>query len=230
MNSPTGRRPLTTAPTPTGPSGRGRGRPRVLSDDDVADAALTVAREHGIVGLSMRAVARQLDVAPMTVYGYVANKQALHALVIDRILSQVRVPEPDEGPWEQRLRLLLCDARRILVERRPLADGRNDLGGNAVELLQRGAFGREASRLADGVVDLLREARFEPDDIDVCFAALFTYVTGNVDPTNTSVADEAPTPIRKTAGRPRSDHFRLGLQALIEGLKLTLGSAPPPAE
>ena len=120
----------------------------------------------------MRAVARHLDVAPMTVYGYVANKEALHALVIDRILSQVRVPEPDERPWEQRLRHLVCDARRILI--------------------------------------------------DVCFVALFTYVTGNVDPTNTSVADEAPTPIRKAAGRPRSDHFRLGLQALIEGLKQTL--------
>ena len=55
---------------------------------------------------------------------------------------------------------------------------------------RRGAFGREATRLADGVLDLLTEGGFASDDLRVCFSALFTYVTGYVDPA--ADADASP--------------------------------------
>jgi AcrR family transcriptional regulator len=179
----------------------------VLTEDQIIDAAMVIARDQGIARLSMRAVARQLDVAPMTIYGYVPNKDALDTMVIDRILSEVRIPDPDEGPWEARLCLMLCDARRILVERPHLGDGQPVLGGSAVELLHRGAFGGEATRLANGVFDLIAQGGFASEDLGVCFGALFTYVTGYVDP--------ASTP----------DAFAAGLEALIAGLKQTMG--PP---
>jgi AcrR family transcriptional regulator len=183
----------------------------VLSEDEIVHAATVIARDHGIARLSMRAVARHLGVPPMTVYGYVPNKQALDTLVIDRILREVRVPDPDDGPWEMRLRVMLCDARRILVERPHLGDGHPAIGGSAVELLHRGAFGREATRLAAAVTGLLSEAGFAPGDRDVCFGALFTYVTGYIDP----------------AGGASPEIFSAGLQALIEGLKLTMPVTPP---
>ena len=89
---------------------------------------------------------------------------------------------------------------------RPMVyDGRPIIGGGAVELLHRGAFGREATRLADGVFDLLTEGGFASEDLGVCFNALFTHVTGYVDP----AAD--------------ADVFAAGLQALIAGLEQTMG-------
>lgn len=227
VNQRAGRRPLRTDPVQIGSTSRGPGRPRVLSEAEVVDAALSLAREHGIARLSMRAVARQLGVPPMTIYGYVPNKDTLEVLVIDRILSEVRVPEPDEGTWETRLRVMLCDARRILVERPQLAEGSTDFGGSLVELLHRGAFGREASRLVDGVHDLLREGGFRASNIDTCFIALFTYVTGYVDTANTGILETNATPTDPTAAsRTGSESFAIGLEALIEGLKLTLHPSP----
>jgi len=174
----------------------------VLSEDEVLDAAVAVAREQGIARLSMRAVARRLGVPPMTVYGYVPSKDVLEVLVIDRILSDVQVPSPDVGPWDERLRLLLVDARRVLVEQPNLGDGHPAVaGGGALELLHRGAFGREASRLVAAVNDLLREGGFGDAHLDACFGALFIYVTGYA---------EQPT---------TSDVFEIGLTALIQGLK-----------
>ncbi|MET0149883.1 MAG: TetR/AcrR family transcriptional regulator [Acidimicrobiales bacterium] len=169
------------------------------------DAAVDVAREDGIAALSMRAVARRLGVPPMTLYGYVANKEALDVLVIDRILSEVRIPTADAGPWDVRLRLLLIDARRVLVQRPRLGDGHPAVGGGAIELLHRGAFGHEASRLVDAVVDLLRQGGFTDEHVDVCFGALFIYVTGYAEQ------------------RTTSDFFDIGLAALIEGLKPLAG-------
>jgi AcrR family transcriptional regulator len=185
----------------------------VLTEDAIVDAALAIADEAGIAQLSMRSVARRLGVGPMTVYGYVPNKDALDALVIDRILTQVRVPDPDDGTWEERLHVLLCDARRILVERPHLGDGRPVFDGGAIELLHRGTLGREATRLADGVFGLLHEGGFADDDLDVCFGALFTYVTGYVGST-----DDAD------ASRRSAEVFAAGLRALIAGLELTCSS------
>jgi len=204
---------------PSRPDGRGPGRPRVLSEADIVDAALSLAREHGILRLSMRAVARKLGVPPMTIYGYVPNKAALDALVIDRVLSEIEIPGPEHGTWEVRLRDLLCDARRILIERPHFTDGNAELRGTAVQLLHRGAFGREATRLADGVFDLLRQGGFRADALDTCFVALFTYVTGYA---VSASSDLFADPRAAGTARTGSEMFALGLEALIEGLKLRL--------
>ena len=93
---------------------RSRGRPPSLSTHQVVQAALRVTREVGLDNLSMRALARELGVPPMTIYHYAPSREYLHALVVDDILSEIRVPGPDEGTWEDRLRKLHSDARRVL--------------------------------------------------------------------------------------------------------------------
>lgn len=203
------------------PRRRGPGRPRVLSEADVVDAAIVLVRECGLDGLSMRSVARALGVPPMTVYGYVPNKHALEALLIDRILSEVHIPGPEEGTWDVRLRLLLCDARRVLVERPDIADARSAIRRGALHLLELGAYGKEATRLADGVLDLLRDGGFRPDDLNTCFITLFTFVTGHIEP------EQITPPASGTADvtaipRTGTETFAFGLEALIEGLKLML--------
>lgn len=155
----------------------------------------------------------------MTVYGYVPNKPALDALVIDHILSQVQIP--DGGTWEDRLHGLLCAARRTLVEQPQLTEGAA-FEGNAIGLLLRGELGHEATRLANEVVALLGEGNFAPDDLHVCFSALFTYVTGYVDPAGSPPHGHDPVDVD---GPSRGEEvFDRGLTALIEGLKITLAS------
>jgi AcrR family transcriptional regulator len=59
--------------------------------------ALRLTREVGLDNLSMRALARSLGVPPMTIYNYVASKEALHRLVVNHVLGQIRIPGPDEA-------------------------------------------------------------------------------------------------------------------------------------
>jgi AcrR family transcriptional regulator len=150
----------------------------------------------------MRSVARALGVSTMTVYGYVPNKEALERLVVDHLLADVRVPEPDDGPWEDRLHAMLCDVRRTLVGDPPFAVASAALGPGALDLLEHGEYGTEATRLTDGVHDLLREGGFRRRDLDTCFGALFTFVTGHAE---------------------LDASFAVGLRALIAGLALLLG-------
>jgi AcrR family transcriptional regulator len=172
-----------------------------LTDADIIDAAIQQLRQHGPSGLSMRSVARALGVPPMTIYGYVPNKEALDRLVVDHVLADVRIPDPEEGPWEDRLLALLCDVRRTLIGHPPLAAASGALEPGALHLLELGGYGTEATRLTDGVHGLLREGGFRRRDLDTCFGALFTYVTGHTELDAT---------------------FEVGLRALIEGCKLVL--------
>jgi AcrR family transcriptional regulator len=209
-------------------AGRRPGRPRLLSEDEIVDAALRVVAQVGASRLSMRSVARELGVPPMTIYGYVPNKDALNSLVADRLLSKVRAPAPDDGPWDQRLCRLLCDARRMLVERPELSDGNADPGPGALQLLRRGAYGGEASRLAGAVMDLLRQGGFHADDVHACFVTLFTYVTGHIDATSaddTNASEDEPS-----GSRSSTAIFELGTRALIEGLRATLGAIESPSD
>ncbi|MDK8347213.1 TetR family transcriptional regulator [Brevibacterium sp. UMB1308A] len=60
-----------------------------LSTDIITDAALKIASEFGLGDLSMRRLARELDVQPSALYWHVANKQEVFILVARRMSEQV---------------------------------------------------------------------------------------------------------------------------------------------
>ena len=128
-----------------------------------------MTQEVGLDNLSMRALARELDVPPMTIYHYAPSREFLHALVVDDILSEIRVPGPNEGTWEDRLRKLHSDARRVFAAHPGVSAHLGD-GGSG-----------EAARLGDGVLGILREGGFDSEACVVCFATLFTFMTGQID-------------------------------------------------
>src|SRR5579862_2231836 len=86
-----------------------RGRPRLLTEEIVVQAAMQLARASHLEDVSMRALAQELGVPVMTLYSYVPNKEALNELVSDYVLRGVSIPGPDQGSWEERLRQLERD-------------------------------------------------------------------------------------------------------------------------
>jgi AcrR family transcriptional regulator len=92
-------------------------RPRSLTDDQLVAAALAVVDRDGLPALTMRAVARELGVATMGLYRYVADRQALELLVVDHVFRSVDTSLPDAG-WQERVRVLL-DRVRVAVARHP---------------------------------------------------------------------------------------------------------------
>ncbi len=64
----------------------------------VLAAARELIAADGAGALSMRALARRLDVAPNALYSHVADKTDLLDQLLDDLLADVATPAPDAGP------------------------------------------------------------------------------------------------------------------------------------
>ena len=82
-------------------SARGRSVPRPqLSRDLIVAAALKVVETDGGAALTMRRVADEIGVSASALYGYVANKEELVQLVLERIIQEIRIP-PEKIGWQE---------------------------------------------------------------------------------------------------------------------------------
>ncbi len=61
-----------------------------LHKRDVVEAATALLDDYGIADLSMRRLARELEVSPGALYWHFASKQQLLGAVADRILGAVQ--------------------------------------------------------------------------------------------------------------------------------------------
>ena len=187
-----------------------------MSRDRIVTEALRLTREVGLANVSMRALARGLDVPPMTIYSYVPNKEALHGLVVDHILSEIPIPGPEHGTWEERLRAVLGDARRVFTDHPGVLSHLGD-GGST-----------EPLRLAEGVLSILRDGGFSSKAAVLCFTTLYTFMTGQIDLDAMSEAVASGSShatldgVTRIAHFSRDEMFEFGFDAIIEGLKLTL--------
>ena len=78
-----------------------RGPRQKLTVDDVVDAAIEVADEHGLAAVSMRSLAQRLGLGTMSIYGYVPGRAELVALMVDQVLGRTAVPELPEDLRER---------------------------------------------------------------------------------------------------------------------------------
>jgi len=97
-----------------------------LSRDAIVDAAFRVLDDHGLDGLSMRRVADELDTGPASLYWHVANKDQLLNVLLDRVIGQIPLPQPDPPRWEEQLRTYARDGRAVFRRHRDI--GRASLG------------------------------------------------------------------------------------------------------
>ncbi|MEV7006758.1 TetR/AcrR family transcriptional regulator C-terminal domain-containing protein [Streptosporangium sp. NPDC051022] len=105
-----------------------RGQP--LTSEEIYAAALRLLDTAGVDGLSMRKLAAELDVNPMSLYHHVENKQALVRGACAAVVSRLRLPPDDGAPWQEQLRTL-AHAYRSLAHSHPslwsYVDGHPDL-------------------------------------------------------------------------------------------------------
>ncbi|KDN87641.1 TetR/AcrR family transcriptional regulator [Kitasatospora cheerisanensis] len=85
-------------------------RPRSLTNDQIAAAALAVIDRDGLPALSMRTVAAELDRRTMALYRYVEDREELECLVVDLALGPVLDRAAGREP-SPRARLLALLAR-----------------------------------------------------------------------------------------------------------------------
>ena len=97
-----------------------RGPSPRLSVDAVVEAAIALADADGLDAVTMRAVAAQLGVSPMTLYGYVPGKSELLDLMLDSLYLEMPRKPWGRRKWRSRLRAV-ADGNRGLYEAHPWA-------------------------------------------------------------------------------------------------------------
>ena len=138
-----------------------------LSRERVLRGAVAVADEAGIGALTMRSLARQLGVKPMSVYYYVANKDEILDGIVDLVFSEIELPSP-HGDWQSEMRRRAISARRVL-RRHPWAIGL---------LESRTSPGPATLRHHDVTIGALRGAGFSVAMTAHAYALLDSYVYG----------------------------------------------------
>lgn len=89
-----------------------RGPKQAVSVDAVVDAAVALADRDGYASVSIRAVAAELGLRPMSLYTYIPSKDALTVLMVDTVAGE-DAPIPGELPPRERMAVI---ARRIRAE------------------------------------------------------------------------------------------------------------------
>jgi AcrR family transcriptional regulator len=92
-----------------------------LTREAIVDAALRVLDAEGIEGLSMRRVGEELKVGAASIYWHVRNKDELLQLILERVIGEMRLPEPDPEHWKEQLHAYAYAVRDILNRHRDVA-------------------------------------------------------------------------------------------------------------
>jgi TetR/AcrR family tetracycline transcriptional repressor len=127
-----------------------------LNREKVLDAALELAGRHGLDGLSMRRLAKELGVEAMSLYNHVANKGDLLDGLAERVFAQVERPDP-AWPWQQRVRATALSMYTAL-SRYPFVP-------LALVTDQANPTSRQALQPLDDVIAALSDAGF--DDVGI---------------------------------------------------------------
>lgn len=97
---------------------RGRGRPPAnstpVSPDKILDEALIILDAEGLSGLTMRALARRLDINPMTIYRHFKDRDGLIRALADSVYADIGMPETGDNFGRAKELLLTYYAKVVL--------------------------------------------------------------------------------------------------------------------
>src|ERR1700755_3167437 len=75
-----------------------------LPREKIVDAALKRLERDGMQGLSMRKLAHELGTGAASLYWHVGDKEQLLGLLLDRIVGETKVPDPDPPNWREQVK------------------------------------------------------------------------------------------------------------------------------
>jgi AcrR family transcriptional regulator len=132
------------------------------------EAALRSLRAGGFEQLTIRSLAAELGVAPMSLYRYIRDKDDLLDEVVEELLLQSQPLPPPTGSWQSRL-AAAAEALRELLVREPAA---------LYVFLRHPVVSPTAIRRMEKMLGVLREAGFGSASAKAAYAAIHTYTMG----------------------------------------------------
>jgi AcrR family transcriptional regulator len=106
---------LTVPPPPWRRAPRRRAAKPALSQELVVKTALEILAKEGFDAVTMRRVAQELETGPASLYAHVSNKDELAELMLDAVLGDLPLPEPDPARWDEQVKDLVGAQIRAMV-------------------------------------------------------------------------------------------------------------------
>ncbi len=88
-----------------------------ITKEAIVQASLDILNREGISALSMRALAKELDIKAASLYWHIKDKRALYDLIAEHINQEIVLPDPIEDPKEA-ITILALEFRRVLMNTR----------------------------------------------------------------------------------------------------------------
>jgi AcrR family transcriptional regulator len=151
---------------------RRRGPRRILTEDEILDAALALLDDGGPDAASVRGIAARVGVAPNAVYTYFPGKAAVVRALVERLLGEVDhdVFADREKHWRERVEALAVELRQRLSAH-----------PGAVSLIVGGPMdGPNALALNERLLQLLTDAGLAATDAARASYLLIVYVFGSI--------------------------------------------------
>jgi AcrR family transcriptional regulator len=138
------------------------GKRTPLSRELITSTAVDVVSREGLDALSMRRLAQELDVWPMSMYRHFRDKEELLDAVAAAGADDVALPA------DKQLSAFAAEARALL-ERQPS------------DLRRRALTSAGLLRLSDAAVESLTEAGVSPAEAAIAWRTVLAYVVGSIE-------------------------------------------------
>lgn len=145
---------------------------RLLTENEIMEAALDLLDEGGVNAASVRGIAARVGVAPNAVYTYFPDKAAVVKAIVEHLLGQVdlAVFSDRNVPWRQRIESLALELRERLTAH-----------PGAVNLMIGGPMdGPRALALNEHLMETLQDSGLDAQESARASYLLIVYVFGSI--------------------------------------------------
>lgn len=188
---------------------RGR-RERPLTREELFDAALDIVDSEGLAALTMRRLAVAVGVEAMSIYYHVPHKEALLDGTVERMRSEMRLPETAPDDWAAMLEAIFVEYRRVLATH-----------PNMLPLVAR-----RTDRTGKSGLEYLIEQGVAPDDAVELYQSLVAFTVGYSVLSSPLVDTEwagLPDALAKRLGDWRDATFRRTIRIVLDGYRARTG-------
>ena len=185
-----------------------------ISREQVVDAAAQAVREGRSDEMTIRGLAAELGVAPMSLYRHVRDKDDLFDEVTDGLLAEAWKPRSRRNDWRH-WTVEAADRLRALLVREPIA---------LHAYLRHPVVSPAAIARMDAMLDVLDSAGFGKAEARRAFGVIHTYTVGfaalEASRGESAASDDerADDVIRQLAKLTSPAQFKVGLQLLLDGI------------